>query len=161
MGHIKDIANQPKLQTFPSSTFEIVGDVPAAQCSDFKIEGNEGYTLEANDQEFYSPGTFVGYNLIGKNLTIFPPAQNAGGYAITNNGDDVLFVNPFLVHHEAHMIFGVHNGGELLLTRDLESFAAFIHAAGYAYTIKGGKLYTNIPSAQLQPACSIIFDPLT
>ena len=160
MGHLKDIANQPKLQTFPGSTFEIAGTVPEAQCSEAKIEGDNAHTISFTKQ-LNDTLKYLGFNLTGKICTITASVGgNTGDFNILSNTNSALFFledpgdgNP--------VEYYVHNGASLILTRDLQSFAEFIHAAGYSYTIKGGKLYTNIPSVQLQPACSIVFAPLT
>ena len=160
MGHLKDISNQPKLQTFPSSTFEISGDVPAAQCSEAQVEGNHGQTGPGGNA-LADPGKFTGWVLNGKALHITAPPANVGTYDINNNTNDVIITVQIIPAASADNVYYVTNGGLLILTRDVQSFAEFIDAAGYAYTIKGGKLYTNIPSAQLQNACTILFDPLT
>lgn len=157
MGHIKDIANQPKLQSFPNSTFEIQGIVPASQCSEAQVQGTGTALL----QEITEAGNFIGWNLTGKKVTVTAPPAKAGTYDIINNNDNTLFLIHDFGIPSVLVDYYCHNGGALILTRDITSFAAFISAAGYSYTIKGAKLYTNIPSVQLQPACSILFDPLT
>lgn len=161
MGHIKDIANQPKIQTFPSSTYEIADDVPASQCSEAKIEGDTAYTTSAPTRKLVDTAKFTGWDLAGKICTI---TASIGG----NTGDfDIITNNPNLLNLVQDpgdgdpVQYYIHNGGSLILTRNIQSFAQFIHAAAYAYTIKGAKLYTNIPSAQLKNACTILFDPLT
>ena len=161
MGHLKNIANQPKLQTFPSSTFEIQGEVPTSQCSEARIEGDDATTEFMDFGKLHDPDKFIGENLNGKILTI---TKSTGG----NTGDFPIIVT-FPSRLEffddcgdgTEVEYYIHNGGSLILTRDIKSFADFISAAGYSYTIKNGKLYTNIPSEFLQPACSILFDPLT
>lgn len=161
MGHIKNIANQPKIQTFPSSTFEIADTVPAAQCSEAKIEGTDATTQAEFPPALNHVGAFTGYNLSDKNCHIITnPGGNTGDFYITGNTNDrvALQTTP---GNGGPTAYYIEDGGGLILTRDIQSFADFIHAAGYAYTIKGGKLYTNIPSNLLQPACSILFDPLT
>ena len=161
MGHLKDIANQSKLQTFPSSTFEIEGLVPADQCSEAKIEGDNGTTVSAPDRRLTDNGKFAGFTLLGTICTILTnPGGNTGNFDIVANTDDRLtFIQD--PGFGSPTEYYIHNGGDLILTRNIQSFAEFIRAAGYAYTIKGGKLFTNIPSAQLQNACTILFDPLT
>lgn len=161
MGSLKNIANQPKLQTFPSSQFVIEGEVPTSQCSEAKIEGDNASTTNGLANTLTDPGKFTGYDLTGKVCTITASVGgNTGDFAIASNFDNVLFLttNP---GNGDPVTYYVHDGGSLIITRDIQSFAEFIHAAGYAYTIKGGKLYTTIPSSNLQPACSILFDPLT
>lgn len=160
MGHLKDIANQPKTQTFPNSTFEIAGEVPAAQCSEAQIEGDHGVTF-GDSAVFQDIGAFFGFDLAGKILHITAPPANVGDYDIAFSFDNHLIIIPWAPIASNDNVYFVTNGGELILTRNLQSFAKFICAAGYAYTIKGSKLYTNIPSEFLQPACTILFDPLT
>ena len=160
MGHLKDIANQPKLQTFPSSTFEIAGQVPTAQCSEAKIEGDTA-TTSSITWRLIQAGKFEGWNLAGKICTITASVGgNTGDFDIIDNTFDHLSLNQDPGDGDP-VEYYVHDGGTLILTRDIQSFAEFIHAASYAFTIKGGKLYTNIPSSQLQNACTILFDPLT
>ena len=160
MGYIKDITNQPKLQVFPGATFEIEGDVPLSQCSEAKIEDDDAVTTTAV-QDLIDTGAFAGFALAGKKCTITASVGgNTGTFDIAFNDDNQLLLtqdpgdgNP--------VTYYIHNGGALILARDMESFAAFIHEAGYPYTIKGGKLYTSMPSNLLAAACTILFDPLT
>ena len=160
MGHIKDIKSNLDPQTFPGATFEIEGTVPESQCSEAKIEGDNATTVDFL-RRLIDLGKFTGFNLVGKFCTIIASTGgNTGTFSITANTNDNLTFLEF-PGDGTNVEYYCHNGGELIVTRDIASFAAFISAAGYAYTIKGGKLFTNIPSAQLQPACSILFDPLT
>ncbi|MBA7689073.1 hypothetical protein ES703_97568 [subsurface metagenome] len=160
MGHLKDIANQSKIQSFPSATFEIEGEPPASQCAEAKIESTIGDPVPGTGN-LTDVGRFTGFNLAGKKITVLAPPIEVGTYDIVfNTNDNILTTNTWTVDGPV-VSYYVHNGGSLILTRDLQSFAQFIIAAGYSYTIKGGKLYTNIPSVNLQPACSILFDPLT
>ncbi len=160
MGSLKDIANQPKLQTFPSSTYVIEGEPPESQCSEAKIEGDSAQTITGANTLIDS-GKFIGFDLTGKVCHIIvSPTGNTGNFAITGNGDNFLFfaTDP---GNSLDVGYYVSNGGSLILTRTMPSFAQFIASKGFSYTIKGGKLYTNIPPDDLQPACSILFDPLT
>ena len=160
MGHIKDIKSNLDPQTFPGATFEIQGEVPETQCSEAAVEGDHGET-GASGFILLDPGNFVGWNLTDKVLHITSPPANIGDYDITDNSDDHLALAQSTPAASFDNVYFVTNGGELILTRNVQSFAQFIHAAGHSYTIKGNKLYTNIPSDQLQNACSILFDPLT
>lgn len=160
MGSIKDIANQPNTQTFPGATFEIANDVPAAQCSEAQIESIIGQTWAA-DTVLSETGKFAGWNLAGKVAHITAPPANVGDYDIVNNVDNFCNLVQQTPAASVDNHYYVTNGGQLILTRDANSFADFIHAAGYAYTFKGGKLHTDIPSGQLQPACTILWDPIT
>lgn len=161
MGHLKDIANQSKIQSFPSSTFEIEGEVPVSQCSEAKIEGDNATTNPFPQSNLVDPGRFTGWDLFGKHCTIITnPGGNTGTFNIVGNTNDLIVLNPD-PGNGGPTTYYIHNGGSLILTRNAQSFAEFIAAAGYAYTLKGGKLYTNIPSVNLQPACSILFSPLT
>lgn len=161
MGFIKNIANQPKEQTFPSSQFVIAGDVPVAQCSKAHLEGDSAVTFAAPFRQLEESGKFVGHDLTGDVCTITASVGgNTGDFDIASNSNNALtFVqDPGAGNPVAYY---VHNGGELIETRNVQSFAEFIDAAGYAYTIKGGQLYTNMPSAELAVACQILFAPLT
>ena len=161
MGYLKDVHSNKDTQAFPGAEFEIAGEVPESQCSETRLEGINGLTRGAPFKDLLNAPIFEGWNLIGKICHII---TNPGG----NTGDfDIIANSPNHLDFAQDPGFGdptdfyISNGSTLILTRDLKSFAQFIHAAGYAYTIKGGKLYTDIPSAQLQTACTILFDPLT
>jgi len=160
MGYIKDITNQPNQQTFPSSTYEIADEVPAAQCSDATIQAQDGIT-NAGSPALIDGGKFAAWGLGGNFCTITAPPANAGDYLITLNSDNFLILQGFnpITSNENH--YFVHNGGTLIQTRNLQSFADYITAQGYSYTIKGGTLYTNAPENIMSPACKILFDPLT
>ncbi len=160
MGYLKDVHSNKDTQAFPGAEFEIAGEVPAPQCSEAKIESILGFTNEIGPILF-DTGKFVGWNLAGKKITITFPLDMIGTFDINDNLDDLLVVATELIGPRANINYYIHNGGSLILTRNVTSFTAFIRAAGYAYTIKGGKLYTNIPAEFLQPACTILFDPLT
>ena len=161
MSYIKDLQSNPDPQTFPGAKFEVAGTPPKAQCTEAKIEGDNADT--ENDPTFRLTdfANFTGYNLIGKVCHITASVGgNTGDFDITDNDDNSLTLlqdpgegDPVTYH--------ITNGAALELTRNAQSFADFIHAAGYAYTFKGGKLYTDIPSGQLQPACTITWDPIT
>lgn len=161
MGHIKDIANQPNLHTFPGATFEIEDEPPEAQCSEALIEGDSAVTRPIPFSDLQDNGAFAGFALAGKVCHITASVGgNTGDFDIGGNDNDFLFLNQNPGTGNP-VEYYVSNGGALILTRTMQSFATFIDTAGYSYTIKGGKLYTNIPSAALQPACSILFAPLT
>ena len=160
MGHIKNIANQPKLQTFPGAIFETAGTVPVAQCSEAKIQGDHGDT-SGPGWRLVDPGKFAGYNLNNKICTITKsPTGSTGDFDIENHTDDHLnlFQDP---GDSIDVEYYVHDGGELIITRNIQTFAEFISSQHYPYTIKGGILYTSMPSNLFQNACSILFDPLT
>lgn len=161
MGHLKNIANQPKLQTFPNAQFEIAGDVPAAQCSEAQIEGDDATTTTLPAFTLWHPGAFAGWALNGKTCRITASVGgNTGDFLVVATNPDFLGLGADPGNGDP-VTYHVIDGGELILTRNVQSFAEFIHAAGYAYTIKGGKLYTTMPSSELQNACTILFDPLT
>ena len=161
MGFLKDIQSNLDPQAFPGATFVIEGEPPEEQCSEAKIEGVDATTRSPPFNELKDIGAFTGFNLVGKKCTIIvSPTGNTGTFDIDWNDDDYLEFAPN-PGNSVDVEYYIHNGGSLIITRDVPSFAAFIHTAGYAYTIKGNKLYTNIPSNLLQPACSILFDPLT
>lgn len=161
MGYIKDIHSNLDIQAFPGARFEIAGDVPVAQCSEAKIEGDDATTENATYKTLLHAGKFAGYDLTGKVTTITASVGgNTGDFDILSNTDDQLFFNQDPGDADP-VTYYVHDGGSLILTRNAKSFAEYIHAAGYAYTIKGGKLYTNMPSDQLKDACTILFDPLS
>jgi len=161
MGHIKDIANQPKIQPFPSATFEIVGEVPAAQCSEYRFEGDDAETWSLPHFRLWHASKFTGWDLTGKVCHITAnPGGNTGDFNIISNTLNALKLVQDPGNGNPTTYF-IPNGGTMIIPRTIVSFASYIQAAGYAYTIKGGKLYTDMPSGQLKDACSILFDPLT
>ncbi len=161
MAYLKNIKSNLDPQAFPGATFELTGTVPVSQCSEAKIEGADATTQTLPGYSLKDPGAFAGFALAGKVCTITASVGgNTGDFDIDGNTDDLiaLIQDPGVGDPVEYY---VHNGAELILTRDIPSFAQFIHDAGYAYTIKGAKLYTDIPSGQLKDACTILFDPLT
>ncbi len=110
MGHLKDIANQSKIQSFPNATFEIAGEVPTSQCSEAKIEGDHGqtaiFTLFLTDI-----GNFTGWNLAGKVLHITAPPANVGDYNIIFNTDDAVRVGLQIPTASNDNVYFVTNGG--------------------------------------------------
>lgn len=158
MPYIKELNGNPDQQSFPGATFEIEGEVPQAQCSEAKIEGDDADTYGTYLEDI---GAFTGYDLIGKKCTILEEGEGPPGtYNIIANTNNFIQVDQLLGGHTP-VSYYIHNGGSLIITRNISSFATYLDSKGYAYTIKGGKLYTNASSVQLQPACSILFDPLT
>ncbi|MBA7695240.1 hypothetical protein ES703_103862 [subsurface metagenome] len=161
MGYIRRLDSNVDIQAFPGAHFEIAGEVPAPQCSEAKIEGDDARTTLVPAKRLHDIGAFVGWDLTDKVCHITASVGgNTGDFDIEWNSDDTLAItqNPGAGDPVSYFIT---NGGELILTRNIPSFAKFIHAAGYAYTIKGGKLYTDMPNGQLKDACTILFDPLT
>ncbi|MBA7716323.1 hypothetical protein ES703_125393 [subsurface metagenome] len=121
MGHLKDIANQPKRQTFPNSTYEIVGQVPASQCSQAVIEGDHGHINEMAS-EITDVGKFAGWDLVGKWFTIISPAVYKPTQQIDYNTDDIVSGDYSMGVMSNDTVYYIHDGGELILTRDLKSF---------------------------------------
>lgn len=160
MGYIRRLDTNADIQAFPGALFELTGHVPTPQCSEAKLEGVNGGTGSMPNFHLIDNGAFTGYDLTGKVCTITASVGgNLGDFDIISNtpSDLTLAQDPGTGYTVTYYI---HDGGELILTRDIPSFAKFIHAAGYAYTIKGGKLYTDMPSGLLKRACTILFDPL-
>lgn len=161
MGSIRRLDENVDIQSFPGAHFIINDDVPAAQCSEAKIEGDNASTMREPDNLLLNSDKFVGYNLTGKVCTITASVGgNIGDFNIQSNTDGflILATNP---GDGDPVTYHVRDGGELILTRNEKSFAAFIHAAGYAYTFKGGRLFTNMPNGLLKNACTILWDPQT
>ncbi|MBA7710002.1 hypothetical protein ES703_118929 [subsurface metagenome] len=160
MGSIRRLDSNVDIQAFPGAHFIINDEVPAAQCSEAQIEADDASTINFMSKRLDDIDKFVGWDLTGKVLTITASVGgNTGDFDINSNDDHSLYLaqdpgtgNP--------VTYYVHNGGELILTRNEKSFAQFIHAAGYAYTFKGGRLFTNMPNGLLKEACTILWDPL-
>lgn len=159
MGYIRRLDSNADTQAFPGAKFELAGEPPAPQCSEAKIESETGRT--AGMVKFLTDeGKFTGFDLTGKVCHITASVGgNTGDFDIADNDDDTLHFVQDPGSGEP-VTYHITNGGELILTRNTPSFAKFIHAAGYAYTVKGGKLYTNMPNGQIKNACTILFDPL-
>jgi len=161
MGYIRRLDSNADIQAFPGANFEAAGDVPAAQCSEAKIEGDNATTTAPPTPALTDPGKFSGWDLTGKICHITASVGgNTGDFTIVGGAADRvdLMGDP---GNGTNVVYHITDGGTLILTRNVKSFAEYIHAAGYAYTIKGGKLYTDMPSGQLKNACTILFDPLT
>ena len=161
MGFLKQLDSNADPQTFPGASFEISGEVPESQCSEARVEGDNGQFLGA-PPTILDPGRFVGEALVGKFFTItsglltVPQTRQ-----IVQQNDNALVGVPPALGSCGFGDYYVHNGGSLILTRDIPSFAAYLSNLGIPYTIKGAKLYTDATAEQLQPACSILFDPIT
>ncbi len=160
MGHIKHIKSNLDPQAFPGAHFETAGTVPQSQCSEARIENTGAETTHA-PQGISDPGKFVGEALDGKICHILESTGgNTGDFTVAETTDDFLFLTTS-PGNGTNVSYYISDGAGLIITRDTQSFAEFIHAAGYAFTVKAGKLYTDMPSDQLKDACSILFDPLT
>lgn len=161
MGSIRRLDTNVDIQAFPGAHFIINDEVPKAQCTEAEIESITGSTGFFPTNHLDDHLKFTGYDLTGKVCHITASVGgNTGDFDINSNDDTRLALaqnpgngNPVTYH--------VTDAGELELTRNEASFAAFIHAAGYAYTFKGGRLFTDMPSGQLKDACTILFNPLT
>lgn len=161
MGSIRRLDSNVDIQAFPGARFIINNEVPAAQCSEAKIEGNTAITTSAPDNDLYDPGKFTGYILAGKTCHITASVGgNIGDFPIIGNSNNYIEFNQDPGNGNP-VTYYITDGGELVLTRDEASFAAFIHAAGYSYTFKGGRLFTDMPNGQLKNACTILWDPQT
>ncbi len=136
-GYIKDIQNQPNRQTFPTSTFAIAGDVPASQCSEAKIEGFQGRIRAGNDI-LTEAGKFAGFALTGKSVTVTLPPIDAGTYGITGNNDNEISTDHNFNDFNNNAEYFIHDGGTLILTRDLTSFARFIQSQPHHVTGNAG-----------------------
>lgn len=160
MGHVKDIQNQPNLQTFPDSTYEIANLAPVAQC--------EAPVIVINGDPFDGPagtitkiGGFIGHDLTDHIAHITNPGPPTGDYPITSNTDDVLYITTGIGFRGN--VFGdirITNPNAYIL-RSANSFARFFASRGDSYIIKGGKCYTNVNLATMQAACPTTFSPLT
>ena len=161
MAHLKHLASEVISPPFPQAQFEIVGEVPAAQCSEAQIEGDSATTSDGELGTLSDEGKFAGWALTGKVCHITASVGgNTGDFNITGHDDNTLLLDANPGYGDP-VTYHITDGGELILTRNEASFAAFIRAAGYAYTFKGGKLFTDMPSGQLKDACTILFDPIT
>ncbi len=160
MGSLRELNGNPDQQSFPAATFAIEGEIPEAQCTEAVIQADDAITRNIPFADLEDPGAFAGFALTDKFCHITASVGGITGvFIITGHDDDFLFLagNP---GNGNPVSYYISNGGQLETTRDLNSFAAFIDQNGGAYTIKGGVLYTDMTSVALEPACSIVFDPL-
>jgi len=161
MGHVKDIANQSRQQTFPGATYEFEGTTPVSQCTAPSVFGSFAQTFTAFPGYLLNHGSFAGEDYTGKFVTITQsPHGNPGTYGITSNTDDLIQLDGD-PGNSNNVSWYLHNGDSLRIIRNIADWAALISAGGYSYTIKGGKLYTNVPQAAMEFVCPILFDPLT
>lgn len=160
MGYIKDIANQPKLQTFPSSQYAIAGDVPKFQCRESQITFVNA-VIFAGQTLILRVGAFAAIDLTGKKVTVTAPAPDVGLYNVLSNTNDRLFTDHTFIGAGPACAASVHDTGQLFLTRNLPSFQRYIESQARSHTTKGGILYTNTPTVEMQNACSLAFNPLT
>lgn len=157
MGSINKIT-QPDPDNFPGALFQAEGSVPIAQCQETQITFTGAST--ASDQVTVTKvGEWAGVDLAGKKITITAPAPDAGTYNVISNTDDVVTTDHTFIAGGAAGAGTIQDAGQAYLTRDLASFARFIQAQGYAYTIKGGQLYTDCPNGTMTNACSDTWNP--
>lgn len=148
----------PDIDTFPGAVFEQVGDVPIAQCEETQIvDAGPVWTISQNTIVFAAAG--VDINLIGKIITVANSASDNGDWTIIAQVDNTLTLNHTWIGAAAGADIVIHDTGQAYLTRNSQSFAQFIHDLGYAYTIKGGKLYTDCPNLTLADACTNTWNP--
>lgn len=161
MSYIKDLETHPDQQAFPDAKYAISGTPPAAQCTEAVLESTTAVTTDGISKRLTDTGKFTGYNLVGKVCHITASVGgNTGDFDINTNSNDILLFNQDPGNGDP-VTYYITDGGELETTRTQQSFADFIHSAGYAYTIKGGVLYTNMPTSEIEKACTITFNPLT
>lgn len=157
MGYINQILT-PDPDTFPGAIFEAAGNVPEAQCQESQIVSVAG-TSTTGTGILTEVGKFVGIDLAGKKCDVTLPALDVGTYDIISNDDDALLLDYSFAGPPGGVNYTCEDAGQAYLTRNLNSLARFIHDAGFAYTIKGGKLYTDCPNLTLADACSDTWDP--
>ncbi len=145
MGHLRDIKSNLDPQAFPGATFEIIGDVPAAQCTEARLEGEYGNTHAAS-RSLTEPGAFNGWVLDGKVLTITTPPDNAGNYDINSNNPNVVFLDQPTPIEAAPNSWYVHDGGALTLTRDLRSFTRYLAELNSYHSSKTGQTVAGLPT---------------
>lgn len=149
---------EPHTDEFPGANFRAFDDIPAAECSEAKIEGDQARTTTPC-MCLIDLDKFTGYNLPGKVCTITTSVGgNTGDFDITWNDDNVLDLaqDPGNGHP---VEYHVHDGGELILTQSVSSLAALARSLGKAYTFASGCFYSDMTEPHMQAACSILYDP--
>lgn len=146
--------------SFPGACAKAKDPIPLAQCTEAAIEGANA-TTTYSPPELTDVGAFTGYTLNGKTCTILESTGgNTGEFPIVSNTDDVLTLTGDPGDGTA-VKYQLHDAGELEITRNTAELAALSHAAGKAHTFLNGKLYTDMPEANFQAACSLLWNPLT
>ena len=131
MGFIRQLDANVDIQTFPGAKFELTGDVPAPQCSEAQIEGDSAITINADLKQLHDPGKFTGWDLTTKVCTITASVGgNTGDFAIASNTDGTLTLDPDPGEGNPVQYY-IHDGGELILTRNVKSFAERLHLQGW------------------------------
>ena len=159
MGNIFDLASHPDPESFPDAKFAAEGDLPITQCEETQSL-EMGCTSVGGSAILTKAGAWTGYDLTGKICTIQGVPINNGDYTILSNTDNTLTLHTHLGQTSDLNVATCHDTGQAYLTRNVPSLIRFIENEGYAYTIKGGLLYTNCPNVPLQNACSNLWDPL-
>lgn len=158
MGFVNKITT-PDQDAFPGALFEIAGNVPEAECQETK---NVQVGCSATAGQFTItdvPDQWGELDLAGKEVVVAGTVGDDGTYGIVSNTPGVLTTDHEFVGTEGAINATVQDVGQTYLTRNISSFARFIHESGFAYTIKGGKLYTNCPDVTLADACSDTWNP--
>lgn len=157
MAYIDKITS-PDPDTFPGALFQQAGEVPEAQCQETKITNTDA-ALVNGSPIITEVGAWPGIDLAGKEVVVSGTVFSDGTYGILSNTDDTLTTDNQFAENIATADTIVQDVGQTYLRRNIASFARFISAAGYAYTIKGGKLYTDCPDGTLSGACSDTWNP--
>lgn len=159
MGYIRDLQSNPDIQAFPGATYEIDGDVPAAQCQEQRPQG-PFYSISIGSPNVVQAGMFAEYDLTGKKIDILSTVSNNGTYNVLSNTDDYVVTDHIFTENDATVSIIVYDTGEVYITRNEASFLRFIQVQGATYTIKGGKIFTNLANPPMEDACTIAFNPI-
>lgn len=157
MGSINAI-DTPDTSNFPAAVFVQEGDVPIAQCEETQITDTDPAWLHSTSTITADP-SIADIDLTGKSATIANSISDDGTYTILAQNGQTITIDHTFAGGDMFADAVYHDTGEAYLTRDVQSFADFIHENGYAYTIKGGKLFTDCPNATLANACSNLWNP--
>lgn len=157
MGQLR-LANATDLEDYPGALSVVRNTPPIAQCQEAEIDEAAG-TIADGLVTITDVGTFVGFDLAGKKVTVTAPIGEAGTYGVVSNIDDILTTDHAFAEASAATAYTVHDDGQTYLTRNPSSFTRFAENLGNAHTTVNGQLYTDMATGPLANACSDTYAP--
>lgn len=158
MGQVRT-AKTGDLNAFPGTAFVIDDTPPAAQCTEVQITLAAPTFVPAGNAITSAVPRMTDISVIGKKATIAGSPSDDGTYDITAETDSTITIDHTFVGNDGGCAVTCHDSGQAYLTRNMQSFAKYIHNQGAAYTIKGGQLYTNIADPPIDAACTTVWNP--
>ena len=145
-------------QAFPGSAYVATGTVPKPQCTEAVVQGDNANTISVA-KLLRDTAAFTGFNLVGKVCHITASVGGfTGDFNITGNNDDALNLQQSPGDGDP-VSYYISDGGALEKQQTAEELMNEAHAQGAATTRKGGQVFIDGTQQQVQPSCSILFDP--